>query len=87
VRPFDLVSGRRENSLHQPFRAAYFISPIDHAVKQRVRNRWVATAATIQRASPLEALGLYLEHQKVESDRREVLLRYARALMNSEAGE
>jgi DNA repair protein SbcD/Mre11 len=85
--PGERVAELREDALQQRLKAAYFVAPIERAVKQRVRNRWGATAATIQRASPLEALGLYLEHQKVESDRREVLLRYARALMNSEAGE
>ena len=33
----------------------------------------------------VETLALYLEHQKVDADRRETLLRYARSLMADEA--
>jgi hypothetical protein len=42
-------------------------------------------SSAIQRASPLEALSLYLEHQKVDPTRRDTLLRYARTLMVEES--
>src|SRR5437773_2310712 len=44
------------------------------------RRRCGAAAAAIQRAAPLDALSMYLDCQKVEADRRELLLRYAREL-------
>ena len=48
------------------------------------RSRWGAAGAAIQRAGPIEALSLYLEHQKVEADRRATLVRYAQTLMNED---
>ncbi len=43
------------------------------------------TAGTaIQRAGPIEALSLYLEHQKVDADRRATLVRHAQGLMGEE---
>ena len=38
--------------------------------------RWGAAGAAIQRAGPIEALGLYLEHQKVDADRRATGVEY-----------
>jgi hypothetical protein len=85
--PAERVAELHDDAIQQRLKAAYYIAPIERSAQQRARNRWGAAAATIQRASPLEALELYLTHQKVEPDRRDVLLRYARALMASEAGE
>jgi exonuclease SbcD len=71
----------RDDEIHNELKAAYFVAPVERTAHQRTRGRWGADAAVIQRASPLEALAMYLEHQKVDVDRREVLLRYARALI------
>jgi DNA repair exonuclease SbcCD nuclease subunit len=60
------------------------VAPFERTNRQQPRNRWGNAGAELQRAGPLEALALYLEHQKVDSSRRDVLLRYARALMTED---
>jgi exonuclease SbcD len=75
----------REDEIRAQLKAAYYVAPFERTSRQRPRSRWGAAAAAIQRAGPLEALALYLEHQKVEPTRRETLLRYARSLMSEEA--
>ena len=74
-----------EDAIRQQLKSAYYIAPLERTSRQRPRSRWGAAGAAIQRASPLEALSLYLEHQKVDVTRRETLLRYARSLMADEA--
>ena len=74
-----------EDAIRQQLKSAYYATPLERTSRIRQRGRWGAAGAAIQRASPLEALSLYLEHQKVESNRRETLLRYARSLMADEA--
>jgi exonuclease SbcD len=74
----------REDDIRAQLKPAYYIAPFERTNQQRPRSRWGAAGAAIQRAGPLEALSLYLEHQKVEAPRRETLLRYARALMTDE---
>jgi exonuclease SbcD len=74
-----------EDDLRLQLKAAYYIAPIERTSRQRPRSRWGAVGAAIQRAGPLEALSLYLEHQRVDPSRRETLLRYARTLMAEEA--
>ena len=76
----------REDDIRQHLKAAYYVAPFERTSRQRPRSRWGAAGAAIQRAGPLEALGLYLEHQKVEAARRDTLLRYARALMDEGYG-
>jgi exonuclease SbcD len=75
----------REDDIRQQLKAAYYIAPFERTSHQQPRGRWGAAAAAIQRAGPLEALALYLEHQKVDAPRRETLLRYARTLMTEES--
>jgi DNA repair protein SbcD/Mre11 len=82
--PPERVPELREDDLRAHLKSAYYIAPFERTNRGRIRNRWGDAAATIQRAGPLEALTLYLEHQKVDLARRDVLLRYARALMSSE---
>jgi exonuclease SbcD len=79
------VGELRDDDIRKQLAGAYFVAPIERNTGQRPRSRWGAAAAAIQRASPLEALALYLEHQKVDAGRRETLLRYARSLMSDEA--
>jgi exonuclease SbcD len=74
----------REDDIRAHLKSAYYIAPIERTSHQRPRGRWGDAAAVIRRAAPLEALALYLEHQKVDVTRRETLLRYARALMTDE---
>jgi DNA repair protein SbcD/Mre11 len=82
--PPERLAELREDDIRAQLKSAYFVAPFERTNRSRARNRWGAETATIQRAGPLEALTLYLEHQKVEPSRRDVLLRYARALMTSE---
>jgi exonuclease SbcD len=74
----------REDDIRAQLKPAYYVAPFERTSRQQPRSRWGAAGAAIQRAGPLEALALYLEHQKVEAPRRETLLRYARALMTNE---
>jgi exonuclease SbcD len=75
----------REDDIRQQLKSAYYIVPIERTNRSRPRSRWGNAGAAIQRAGPLEALSLYLEHQKVEPARRDTLLRYARMLMADES--
>jgi hypothetical protein len=75
----------REEDIRSHLKIAYYAAPFERLSRQPPRSRWGTAGAAIQRAAPLEALALYLQHQKVEPDRRETLLRYARALMADEA--
>ena len=77
----------RDDDIRAQLKAAYYIAPFERTSRQRPRSRWGAAGAAIQRAGPLEALALYLEHQKVEARRRETLLRYARSLMTEDGVE
>ena len=74
-----------EDAIRQQLKPAYYAAPLERASRARPRGRWGAAGAAIQRASPLEALSLYLEHQKVDAPRRETLIRYARSLMADES--
>jgi exonuclease SbcD len=80
----DRVAELHEDEIRAELKAAYFVAPLERTARMRSRSRWGSAAAVIQRASPLEALGMYLEHQKVDPERREVLLRYARGLMHED---
>jgi hypothetical protein len=83
--PPERVSELREDEIRLQLKSAYYVAPFERTSQQRPRGRWGNAGAAIQRAAPLEALSLYLEHQKVDAARRETLLRYARALMADEA--
>jgi exonuclease SbcD len=80
--PPERGSELREDDIRAQLKSAYFVAPFERTSRQRPRGRWGEMGAAIQRAGPLEALALYLEHQKVEAPRRETLLRYARSLMS-----
>jgi exonuclease SbcD len=75
----------REDEIRAQLKAAYFVAAFERTSRIRARNRWGNAGVALQRAGPLEALSLYLEHQKVDVPRRETLLRYARALMADES--
>jgi DNA repair protein SbcD/Mre11 len=83
--PPERVGELRDEDIRAQLKGAYYVAPLERTSPQQVRSRWGAAGVAIQRAGPLEALALYLEHQKVDADRRETLLRYARALMADEA--
>jgi DNA repair protein SbcD/Mre11 len=77
----------QEDEIRAQLKAAYYIAPIERTLRQRPRSRWGSSAGLIQRASPLEALALYLDHQKVGAERKDVLVRYARALLEGARSE
>jgi exonuclease SbcD len=84
------IAPERAGELHDEdiraqLKGAYYIAPFERTSRQRPRGRWGAAGAAIQRAGPLEALALYLEHQRVDPQRQETLVRFARALMADEA--
>jgi DNA repair protein SbcD/Mre11 len=82
--PPERVGELQEDDIRAQLKAAYYIAPFERTNRQTTRNRWGTVGPAIQRAGPFDALALYLEHQKVEPARRDVLLRYARALMVDE---
>jgi exonuclease SbcD len=79
--PPERVSELRDDDIRVQLKSAYYVAPVERTTRQRPRSRWGAAGPAIQRAGPIEALALYLEHQKVDKDRRETLLRFARGLM------
>jgi exonuclease SbcD len=83
--PPERVAELDQDEIRAQLKSAYYVAPVERTSPQRTRGRWGAAGAAIQRAGPLEALSLYLEHQRVDAERREVLLRYARQLMEPEA--
>jgi exonuclease SbcD len=82
--PPERVGELREDDIRAQLKAAYFVAPFERTSRQRARSRWGAAGAAMQRAGPMEALALYLEHQKVDADRRATLVRYAQTLMGEE---
>jgi exonuclease SbcD len=82
--PPERIGELRDDDIRAQLKSAYYIAPFERTSRQRPRSRWGAAGAAIQRAGPIEALAVYLEHQKVDKERREVLARYARALMGDE---
>jgi DNA repair protein SbcD/Mre11 len=83
--PPERVGELRDEDIRAQLKGAYYVAPFERTSRQRPRSRWGAAGAAIQRAGPIEALALYLEHQKVDPERRTVLLRFAHSLMGEEA--
>jgi len=82
--PPERIPELREDDIRTHLKSAYYVTPFERTARQRPRSRWGAGGAAIQRAGPLDALMLYLEHQKVDPERREVLLRHARGLIGED---
>jgi DNA repair protein SbcD/Mre11 len=82
--PPERVGELRDDEIRAQLKSAYYVAPFERTGRQRPRGRWGNTGPAIQRAGPIEALALYLEHQKVEPDRRATLVRYAQTLMNED---
>jgi exonuclease SbcD len=80
--PPERIGELRDDDIRVQLKSAYYVAPFERtSSRQRPRSRWGSAGAAIQRAGPVEALALYLEHQKVDAERRATLLRYAQALM------
>ncbi len=82
--PAERLGELRDDDIRAQLRGAFYVAPIERIVQQRARDRWGTASTSIQHAPPLEALTFYLESQKVDPERRELLLRYARALMDED---
>src|SRR5262249_37405733 len=82
--PPERVTELRDDDIRAQLKGAYFIAPFERTSRQRPRGRWGPAGAAIQRAGPIEALSLYLEHQKVDPERRKLLVRYAHTLMGED---
>ncbi len=82
--PAERLGELRDEEIRAQLREASHLAPIERIVLKRARERWGVGSAAIQHAQPLDALAYYLANQQVDADRRDVLLRYARALMDDE---
>jgi DNA repair protein SbcD/Mre11 len=82
--PPERLGELRDDEIRAQLKSAYYVTPFERTGRQKPRGRWGAAGTAIQRAGPIEALSLYLEHQKVEPDRRATLVRYAQTLMNED---
>ncbi|MCA1648277.1 MAG: exonuclease SbcCD subunit D, partial [Chloroflexi bacterium] len=82
--PPERLGELRDDDIRVQLKGAYYVAPFERTARQRPRSRWGAAGATIQRAGPIEALSLYLEHQKVDAERRATLVRYAQTLMGED---
>ncbi|MDQ6671310.1 MAG: exonuclease SbcCD subunit D [Chloroflexota bacterium] len=82
--PPERVVELREDDIRSQLKGAYFLAPFERTTRQRPRGRWGSAGTALQRAGPIEALTVYLEHQKVDADRRAVLVRHARTLMGED---
>jgi len=78
--PPERAAELRNDEIMAQLKGAYFVTPFERSSEERPRTRWGAAAVSIQHAAPLDALSMYLEYQKVEVERRDLLLRYAREL-------
>jgi exonuclease SbcD len=82
--PPERVGELRDDDIRTHLKGAYYVAPIERTTRQRPRSRWGSAGVALQRAGPIEALSVYLEHQKVDPDRRAVLVRHAKALMGED---
>src|SRR5438105_10037455 len=82
--PPERVGELRDDDIRLQLKGAYYVTPFERTSRQRPRSRWGAAGTAIQRAAPIEALSLYLEHQKVDAERRATLVRYAQTLIGED---
>jgi exonuclease SbcD len=82
--PPERVGELRDDDIRAQLKGAYYVAPFERTTRQRPRSRWGSAGAALQRAGPIEALTVYLEHQKVDAERRALLVRHARTLMGED---
>ncbi len=70
--------------VRQAFREAHFVAYIKSELVEEARSGRLPPEVRVEALGPLEALGLYFEDRKMAAERREVLLRYARSLVEGE---
>jgi hypothetical protein len=74
----------REDDIRAQLKGAYHVAQFERTTRVRPRSRWGSAGEALQRAGPIEALTVYLEHQKVDPDRRALLIRHAKNLMGED---
>jgi DNA repair protein SbcD/Mre11 len=68
----------------QALGGAHFVAYIKSELVEEARSGRLPPEVRVEALGPLEALGLYFEDRKMAAERREVLLRYARSLVEGE---
>lgn len=80
--PAERVGELREDEIRAQLKGAYFLTPIERQVRQTARERLAGDEVSLREVQPIDALALYFERRQVPPERREILLQYARALMD-----
>lgn len=74
----------RVGEVRQALRGAHFIAAVVQEVEDASRRRFAGLG--VEQMTPMEALAAYLEARQVPSERRQVLMTYARRLVEAETG-
>jgi exonuclease SbcD len=74
----------REAEVRQALSGAQFVAYVKRDIIEEHRTPRLPAGVRPESLTPLEALRLYLDDRKVAEDRREVLLRHARALLEAQ---
>ena len=74
----------REAEVRQALSGAQFVAYVKREIIEEHRTTRLPAGTRPESLTPLEALRLYLDDRKVATDRREVLLRHAQALLGGE---
>jgi exonuclease SbcD len=74
----------REAEVRQALDAAHLVAYVKRDIIEEPRTTRLPAGTRPESLTPLEALGLYLDDRKVAKDRREVLLRHARSLLEGQ---
>jgi exonuclease SbcD len=74
----------REAEVRQALDAAHLVAYVKREIIEEPRTTRLPAGTRPESLTPLEALGLYLDDRKVAKDRREVLLRHARSLLEGQ---
>ena len=74
----------REAEVRQALAEAQFVAYVKREIIEEHRTTRLPAGTRPESLTPLEALRLYLDDRKVATDRREVLLRHAQALLAGE---
>jgi exonuclease SbcD len=80
--PAERLAELRDDEIRGLLKGAFHIAPIERNVLRQVRDRWGVVDAGIQHARPIDALTFYLEHQQVDPERRDLLLKYAQRIID-----
>lgn len=79
--PAERLPELRDDDIRAQLKGAFFLAPIERNVQRQTRQRVTLGGMGIQHAPPLDALSIYLAEKQLDPERREILLRYARHLV------